>query len=915
MADRHLNATEDDILEARELAASMSLETVRSMMANVLAIHDGDPNFPFVTLQNIKEFLGKYRYEACHGPLLLMAAGNDGVVENPEKHERLILEMKLEAALITNNSPYAEVRAVVDNTDDPAMLASTIRAWVLGVFFSVVLASINQLFSIRQPSITIDTNIAQLLAFPLGKAWERWMPRYEFTIPFIGIKINLNPGRFNKKEHMLIAIMAHTSKSLPYSNNLVWIQILPQYFNQPYARSYGYMFLNAFSTNFIGYGLAGLTRKFLVYPSYCVWPMSLVTIALNSALHSDNNLDVMGPFNKTWTISRYRFFMYTAVGAFVYFWFPNYLFQLLTYFSWMTWIAPNNLHLNILTGMQNGMGVRTRALRDQLVGDTNSFGLQMFNPVTTLDWNAMCHSGYDPLMVPSFASFNAAAGMFIAGLCILGIWYTNTWNTAYLPINTNRAYDHFGKLYNVTATLDKRGMFDLEKYSHYSAPYMSAAQCLVYGMFFSIYGAVVTHVILYHRYEISMGFRNIIKGFRFKRNKAASESAQEQTVEGEYMDVHNRLMSVYPEGTASSLLTSSLPTNLTKARCSLGMVSLANLHLSCRGAIVSLLQDVRWPPFTDGSSGILLCLIFVIPIGIVMAMTGMEVTLNVLAEFIGGSIVEGNALAMNFFKSYGYVTCSHAVHFANDLKIAHYLHIPPRVTFAAQLVATLVSTLVCTGIMKFQMDVKDVCTKAAPMRFYCPGPNTFFTASVLWGTIGPLKVFGKDGQYKWLLLGFPAGILLVAGFWGLRKMWPNSRALRQVHVVAAVTGALDWAPYSTYTTLGSPLPKFMLLTRRPGFAYMWPNVPVAWLSWIYIRGRYLSFWSKYNFVLSASLSAGIAISGTLMLFSVQWAGVKVDWWGNSQAFQGCEETACKLLNLAKGERFYPWWDGSKVPAP
>lgn len=27
------------------------------MMKNVLAIHDGDPNFPFVTLQKIKEFL------------------------------------------------------------------------------------------------------------------------------------------------------------------------------------------------------------------------------------------------------------------------------------------------------------------------------------------------------------------------------------------------------------------------------------------------------------------------------------------------------------------------------------------------------------------------------------------------------------------------------------------------------------------------------------------------------------------------------------------------------------------------------------------------------------------------------------------------------------------------------------------
>jgi predicted membrane protein len=52
--------------------------------------------------------------------------------------------------------------------------------------------------------------------------------------------------------------------------------------------------------------------------------------------------------------------------------------------------------------------------------------------------------------------------------------------------------------------------------------------------------------------------------------------------------------------------------------------------------------------------GIALCLAFVIPVGIIKAITGIEVTLNVLAEFIGGSWAAGNALAMNYFKSYGY---------------------------------------------------------------------------------------------------------------------------------------------------------------------------------------------------------------------------------------------------------------------
>lgn len=141
--------------------------------------------------------------------------------------------------------------------------------------------------------------------------------------------------------------------------------------------------------------------------------------------------------------------------------------------------------------------------------------------------------------------------MFISGLLILAVWYSNTWNTGYLPINSNRIYDHFGNLYNVSQALDAKGMFDLEKYSKYSAPYMSAANSLVYGLFFAIYSAIVTHVILYHRYELKMGFKNLIKGLRWRRNKKSTEGEQEneRATDGEYLDVHNRLMAVYPEGT------------------------------------------------------------------------------------------------------------------------------------------------------------------------------------------------------------------------------------------------------------------------------------------------------------------------------------------------------------------------------
>lgn len=45
--------------------------------------------------------------------------------------------------------------------------------------------------------------------------------------------------------------------------------------------------------------------------------------------------------------------------------------------------------------------------------------------------------------------------------------------------------------------------------------------------------------------------------------------------------------------------------------------------------------------------GIGLCIVFVIPIGIITSITGAQITLNVFAEFIGGIIYPGNALAMS----------------------------------------------------------------------------------------------------------------------------------------------------------------------------------------------------------------------------------------------------------------------------
>lgn len=444
---------------------------------------------------------------------------------------------------------------------------------------------------------------------------------------------------------------------------------------------------------------------------------------------------------------------------------------------------------------------------------------------------------------------------------VIGIYYTNAFNTGYLPINSNRPWDHFAKLYNVSRIVDDRGIFDAAKYEAYSPPFLSAGNIVVYMFFFSLYSATVTYGILYHRHEIMVGLRDIWSGIvRFVKKQPKPE------VDRDVLDVHNRLMQSYKEVPEWWYMICLVIAAV------FGMIGIAVYPTNTTPAVVFY--------------GIALCLIFVVPIGIIAAMTGFEVTLNVLAEFIGGVWVEGNAIAMCFFKSYGYVTAAQALSFSNDLKLAHYLKIAPRFTFFAQMVPTLVSTFISVAVIQYQVHIKDICTPDAPFRFTCPGPNTFFTAAVFWGTVGPRKIWGVGGPYAITLIGFPIGVIVVAILYMLGRKWPKNSIIRNAHPVVLFAGSIIWAPFN--------------------LSYVWGSVPIAAFSWLYLKKRYLALWSKYNFVTSAAFSCAIALSGIVIFFALQVWDIEVSWWGNNVLGEGCDAYgSCVMKTLQEGEYFGP----------
>jgi hypothetical protein len=63
------------------------------------------------------------------------------------------------------DSPYPEVRAAVHPYDDPSLPCNTVRAWAIGLSLIFLGASMNTLFSLRSPNISLGALIAQVIAW------------------------------------------------------------------------------------------------------------------------------------------------------------------------------------------------------------------------------------------------------------------------------------------------------------------------------------------------------------------------------------------------------------------------------------------------------------------------------------------------------------------------------------------------------------------------------------------------------------------------------------------------------------------------------------------------------------------------------------------------------------------------------
>ncbi|KAJ3077029.1 hypothetical protein HDU98_009430 [Podochytrium sp. JEL0797] len=706
---------------------------------------------------------------------------------------------------------YDVLDAVCPRTDNPSLRSLTFRVWFLGILFGSLLCVANTIFTFRSNSFNITPIIAAILAYPCGKAMAAYLPSGW-----------MNPGKFNHKEHCLIFILASGMGSTPYALKNIVIQ---KYMLHQTNLTLLSCLIFAISTQCFGYCFAGLCRRFLVRPAAMLWPQNLATVAMLNTMHREDDAVL-----NRYPMSRATFFwLVTAAMAF---WelLPAYAAPLLSSISVLCFVADRNKIgspqiLKALGSAQSGVGFL-------------SF---------TLDWSLI--TNYGPITSPLWATLNQFLGLYLClWVMVPLLWHSNAFgmdqtlgtapwqgpngtNTSFplgFALNSPYIFDRNGTMVdvldaytwtsvtnssNILLNFDKTWMEEhgpLNITTYFAFEYMTA---------FMVFAASLMHVGLWYGPELWFRLRSKLEDL-------------------DTDDIHTVLMDVYepvPEAWYLSLLTWTGVWTIFVCQTEFAF------SLPWYGVLLAI-----------GTA-----LFSIVPFGIIQAISGQTVQLKAVSELLSGYLFPGDILAVMTFKTLSSVAMAQGLTLVSDMKLGHYMKIPPRSLFLAQFVGSVLGAVISTGIATILCDQLNGNSGASTSGILSSGVDTvvhstwtgiqykaFLSEGILFGAIGPSEFLGFGTHYFKILGGFVIGFLLPILPWALHLRFPASY----------------------WHLLNFPL-IFVFPSQVGGMrSDMITPLVIAIIVNYYVRVYRNMWWKKYAYVMSAAFDSGTSITLLLLFF-------------------------------------------------
>ncbi|KAF7307899.1 hypothetical protein MKEN_01150600 [Mycena kentingensis (nom. inval.)] len=718
--------------------------------------------------------------------------------------------------------------------DDPTLQAFTFRMWLLGLGLSCFGAVLGQIFYFRPQTVFVSQLFLQILAYLLGVGLQEIIPgpfNERFTTPNNAFWRFMNPGPFNIKEHVAITIFSSTAAHSALAISIFAVDSL--YYNiSPNA---GVGIFTLIGSQLLGYGLGGVMRAFLVYPTYMVFPGLLPTVQLFDALHRGKKMFLQK--------KRVRFFWscFVAMCVLYVLRFPLSVHRaekLKVIWEWFPeFIAPTLTGISIFCLAKRDSPWFTRIFG----GAAGNEGLGMF--ALCFDWNYVGSGGESIKIVPwlrglttlklqggslgaLFTPLSTQLSLYFGTLiCILfpcsrspsadsddriafcALYANNVWHGQNFPWLSQELFYENGTQYDQLSILDENFRLDPAKLEIQGLPWFASSQVLTkIGTNLAI-GATLTHVFLWYGKPI----KEVIQRYRA----------------GDSYDPHLAKMKVYREVP----MWWYIAVFLASFGMAMATIYTGGSGMPGWGLVVGIIIAAIFLPFTVT----------------IYAITGFNTDMQSLVQIIGASIMPGSPQTNMYFTLYGYNTLQQALRLIQDLKM-QYTKLPPRVTFTVQCIGSVVGGLLNYVIMRVIISThREVLLDVQGSNIWSgQQPQTFNADAVSWGALGNI-LYKPGGRYGIVPLSILIGLAVPVPFWIVHRFWPK---LGANHVVTPV---ICWC--LGYLSVGINTSVFTTFL-------------LAVFSQFYLR-RYRPRWfRKYNFLLSAALDGGTQVMVFVYTFAV-----------------------------------------------
>ncbi|KAM0454484.1 hypothetical protein ACHAPV_008355 [Trichoderma viride] len=703
---------------------------------------------------------------------------------------------------------------VDDNPDDSPW---TFRAMTIGLILCIFASVLQEIFYFKPQVIYVSvvflTVIAYILAIPFT-----FIPRPSGNGIIARVCRFLNPADFNSKEHAFMVIMGSAGSTSAVATQIVAAQRL-YYGSNP---NQGAAIFLVIASQFLSYGIAGLLRTVLVQPAKMLWPINIPVNTLLETLHRD----------KVETKQRLRYFSIFFSGAF--FW------EIIP-----LWIAP----------IFQGISIPCLSRQDSLVytnlfgGAQNNEGLGFLG--LCFDWNYIAGLN-SPLWYPLYTLVNSLTGYLICIVLFMGVYYGNVWRSSDFPFLSQLLYDGSSNStnfveYNLTAVLNSDNTINSTLVADQGFPFLSGSY-VVYLITTNLgITAAIVHMLLWNYSDIKEGWaflrpsnlRKLLNPSTYvfwRRNSSEYEDNRRQLViANDEVDPHYKLMmqngyAEVPNWWYGIVLVLSFV---------IGMITLYTIK-----------STLPWWAFIVSN---IFAALFILFFGAQMGLTGFQFNQQPVIQMLGGYLLPGKPLANMYFTVFGFNGIQQGQWLLRDLKLAQLAHLPPKATFTAQMLGTIIGAIMDYVMMVSIVDNQTETLLSIDGTNIWSGQNVqgYNTLAVAWSLAK--NMFSAGSQYQWVTLSYLVGFAAPIPFWLAWKL-TKLEFFRDIN-----TSIIIWYSGVLCVGVNSSLLMFFGLGIFAQF---------------YLRRFHPGLFIKYNYLISAALDGGTQVMVFILSFAVLGASGK-----------------------------------------